>query len=220
MSNILLIGYTTEGTTDKRFLEAIITKTFEEIAFDCNNQIEVYAPLYINFAKGNNFVESCSLTAQSAFERGVSVLCIHSDADAKTDTETFIFKINPAFEAIQGQQEENICKNLVPIVPVTMSESWMLADKDLFKEEINTNLSNTDLGIQSNPENIADPKEAIENALRISQENQTKRKQKITISDLYQPIGQQLSIEKLDKLPSFKKFFNTVRSAFEKLNYL
>lgn len=220
MSNILLIGYTTEGTTDKRFLEAIITKTFEEIAFDCSTQIEVYAPLYISFAKGNNFVESCNLTARLAFEKGVSVLCIHSDADAKTDVGTFTFKISPAFEAIQDQQDENICKNLVPIVPVTMSESWMLADKELFKAEINTNLPNTDLGIQTNPENIADPKQAIEDALRIAQENQTRRKQKITISDLYQPIGQQLSIEKLHNLPSFKKFFSTVRSAFEKLNYL
>ncbi|MCO6491039.1 MAG: hypothetical protein J5I98_21660 [Phaeodactylibacter sp.] len=45
MSNIVTIGFVTEGTTDVRFLENIIKRAFEEIAFDCSGEIEVYDPI-------------------------------------------------------------------------------------------------------------------------------------------------------------------------------
>ena len=41
MTPQLIIGFVTEGTTDHRFLETIIQKTFEDIAFECDNQIEI-----------------------------------------------------------------------------------------------------------------------------------------------------------------------------------
>ena len=36
MSNILQIGYTTEGVTDIRFLENIIRRSFERIVLECD----------------------------------------------------------------------------------------------------------------------------------------------------------------------------------------
>ena len=44
MTNILTIGIISEGVTDERFLPNIIRKTFEELAFECNGEIEVYEP--------------------------------------------------------------------------------------------------------------------------------------------------------------------------------
>ncbi|MDD1444205.1 hypothetical protein MEO93_28475, partial [Dolichospermum sp. ST_sed3] len=45
--NILTIGFTTEGKTDKRFLSNIIRKTFEDLAYNCHGQIEVYEPQHL-----------------------------------------------------------------------------------------------------------------------------------------------------------------------------
>jgi hypothetical protein len=45
MANILTIAYTTEGTTDERFLKSIISKVFEDAAFDCESQIEIFDPV-------------------------------------------------------------------------------------------------------------------------------------------------------------------------------
>ena len=96
----------------------------------------------------------------------------------------------------------------------------MLADKELLKEEIGTNLSNTDLGINRSAETIADPKKIIEDALIIAQQDLPKRRNKIIIDDLYQQIGQKVHIDKLRFLDSFNKFELSVKSAFVSLNYL
>ncbi len=148
------------------------------------------------------------------------VLCVHVDADADADTIAYQTRIGPAFDAV-AKQEETLCKNLVAIVPVHMTEAWMLADKELLKQEIRTTKSDQELGLARRPETIADPKETIKTAIRIAFEDAPRRKRnRITISDLYQPIGQQVSLEKLASLPSYVKFRDAVREVFVKLNYL
>ena len=101
-----------------------------------------------------------------------------------------------------------------------MTEAWMLADKELLKEEIGTTMSNTDLGINRSPESIADPKETIKNALDIAQSHLSGRRSRINIGDLYQPIGQKITMEHLEKLESFNKFKLSVENALKKLKYL
>jgi hypothetical protein len=220
VSNILTIAYTTERTTDQRFLESIILKVFEELAFECEGVIEVYNPLFIKFPKKNGFVNDAISLSIEAYKIGINVLCVHVDADSNKDDDVIEFKIDPAFTAINGIDNNGNCKNLVAIIPIHMTEAWMLADKDLLKEEIGTNMSNTDLGINRHPESIANPKKTIENAINIAQADLPKRRDKTTISDLYQPIGQKITTEKLEALNSFNKFKLSVKNALKKLNYL
>lgn len=220
MSNIVTIGFSTEGTTDKRFLGSIIKNTFEEVAMNCEGLIEIFEPEHIDFPKGDGFVEGVKKLSKIAFDKGIYILCIHTDADNRSDIDAFTNKINPAVEAVNLIENENICKNIVAIVPIQMTEAWMLADKLLFKEEINTDFSDNDLGINKEAETIFNPKSVIENAIRISQEHLPQRRQKLTIADIYQPIGQKISIATLDNLSSFQKFKFSVVDAFRKLNYL
>lgn len=219
MSNIVTIGFTVEGSTDKRFLEAVVRKTFEDVAFECESEIDVYDPIFFPKPLGLGFADQIKNVAEKAFHNGINILCIHADADADSDNNTFETKIRPAFEIVE-KAEGRICKNIVAIVPIQMIESWMLADKDLLKTEIGTNKSNEDLEIIRLPEAIADPKETIKNALRIAQLDLPKRRQRVEIGDLYQPLGQKLKIEKLNEIPSYKKFREAVRQAFVTLNYL
>jgi len=219
MSNIVTVGYITEGSTDRRFLETIIQKTVEEIALKCGSHIEVYDPIFLDIKNKDGYINYIVNAAKAAYNNGVFILCIHCDSDNLDDLDVFNHKINPALTAINEAQGE-ICKNLVPLIPITMSESWILADKELFKNEIGTTLSNEDLSINRHPETIADPKALIVEALRISQAHLPKRRSKLTISEIYQPMGQKLSIEKLSELNSFRKFKSAVEIAFRKLNYL
>ena len=102
-----------------------------------------------------------------------------------------------------------------------MIESWVLADKELLKSEIGTKKTDTELGIQRPPESIADPKQVIEDAIRIGRQDLPKKRRKdLVIADLYQIMGSSMPIEKLDALPSFVKFKEGVREAFRVLNYL
>ena len=219
MGNIVTIGYSVEGATDARFLNAIIKKTFEDVALQCESEIDVYDPIPIAKPLGKSFNEQIKEVAEKAHKSGINILCVHTDADSDKDENMFSTKINPAFESI-SRFEEKICNNLVAIVPVQMIEAWMLVDKELLKTEIGTIKSDEDLAINRAPESIADPKDTIKSALRIAQEELPKRRRRIEIGDLYQPLGQKLSIERLQTLPSYAKFRLAVETAFRKLNYL
>jgi len=220
MSRQVIIGFTTEGQTDTRFLESIIHRSFEDVAFECSGQVEVLPIQYIERQKGS-FVAVVTDYAQHAEKLGMMVLCVHADADAKSDIDTFNNKIIPAFIAVRNEHGKTVCKNLVAIVPVQMTEAWMLSDKDLLRSEIGTGKSDVELGIHKSPEGYADPKQAIEAAIRVAGQDFTKRRRhKLTIAELYLPLGQKISLAKLEILPSYPKFKEAVQVAFKKLGYL
>jgi hypothetical protein len=217
----IIIGYTVEGTTDIRFLSSIIERTFIDVAGECSRQIEVVTPItYIEKGKGNQFSDQILKCSKEAFEKGVMAFCVHVDADEDNDEDVFHTRIRPAISAINGCTE-NVCGNLVPIIPVQMTESWMLADKQLLKEEIGTDMTDSQLGINRAPESIANPKDVINEAIRLAREPLAKRRRKnLTIAELYQPIGQKIPLEILERLLSYMKFKEAVRSAYQHLNYL
>jgi hypothetical protein len=219
MGNLVFAGLFTEGTTDIRFLDSIVKKTLDSIAFECSGQIETEL-IGIKIDKtGLGFTDQVLRASEKAFDSyGISILFVHTDADDNSDKIIFETKINPA----QGKIELLPNRTMVPIVPVYMTESWMLADKDLLRDELGTSCSIGELHLTKYPEEMTDPKEAIENAIRISKENQTKRKrnQGLVIEDLYQIIGQKVELERLDKLPSYLKFKNNLKQAFRDLNLL
>lgn len=129
-------------------------------------------------------------------------------------------KINPAKEFLSDKKGE-ICKSLIPIVPVRMVEAWMLADKELLKEEMGTRMSDEELGINRMPELYLDPKATIIQAIGKSNRTTTRRHRKdLDISELYASIGARLELEKLHLLPSYRQFVDEVREAYRQLGLL
>lgn len=218
----VFIGFTTEGTTDVRFLRKIIERSFEEIAYECQGDVEpVVWPLEVK-KTDLSFSEYALKAAQQGVEEiGMMILCIHSDADDATNQNVLDNKIAPARELIKAQSDDTTCKILVPAIPVQMMESWMLADKDLLKNEIGTTKTDNELGINRSPETITDPKAVIEEAIRIARQEITRRRRKeLRISDLYLPVGQKVSIDKLKELPSYRRFQEDIRQAYRELHLM
>lgn len=123
--------------------------------------------------------------------------------------------------AIQQMQEDSVCKNLVAVVPVQMTEAWMLSDTSLLKKEIGTDKTDVELCIEKHPERYNDPKEVIRNAIRIGRQEFSRRsRHKLSIEELYAPIGQKISLASLETLPSYQKFRKTVRNSFKMMNLL
>ncbi len=220
MSNILTIGYITEGTTDVRFLDNIIERTFSEAAMACKGVIEVYTPQHIP-SQGKTFKEKVFQAAMTAKQQGVMVLCVHTDADDSSDEKARTERILPSFEAVLETEEENICKNLLAIVPIQMTESWLLADEEALLDAMMSTKSLRELGIEHAPERYSNPKAKIEEAIRYAHQNRSKRhRQQILISDIYGPVGQQCDLTKLRALNSFQKFEEEVKGSLKTLNYL
>lgn len=221
MGKQIFIGLATEGTTDVRFLESIVKRTFEDIALkECQQDIDIYIFVSETAKQGLSFPEYVLQASTDGLKTwGIMTLAIHTDADRNTLHERMENKIRPAQELL-GKQGEEYCKLLTPIIPVRMIEAWMLADKELFKEEIGTSKPDAELGINRDPESMADPKQAIENAIRIATEHLPKRRQRLSISELYEIIGDTISLEALSTLDSYKHFKEAVRTTYKALNYL
>ncbi len=218
----LFAGLFAEGTTDIRFLENIVQNTLEKVAFECEGQIEVVLQT-IEIDKTNlSFVEQVKAASRKGVEDfGMMLLCVHRDADNPSIGNAYKNSIEPARQTLQNLPESEYCRVMVAIVPVQETEAWMLVDKVLLKKQIGTNKKDVELGIHRNPEDIANPKEVIIEAIRIARQGLTKkRRRNLSISNLYLPLGQGMNMQKLEKLPSYKLFEENVRNAFRALNLL
>lgn len=196
----------------------IVEKTLNHVAFECTKMIEITV-VPVEIAKtGLGFAEQVLAAAKYAEETfGISLLCVHTDADAATNEQAYRQKISPAIAALNQEQGQTI----VPVVPVHEMEAWMLADKDLFKQELGTNLSDQELGIQHAPESLHDPKAVIEQAIRLARANLTKKRRgDLSITDLYSSIGSSLSLPRLMALSSFEDFVQNTRQAYRALGLL
>lgn len=222
MSNFILAGLFTEGTTDVRFLLSVVERTLQDVAFDCTGDIETRVEAISINKKDLNFNAQVLEASKEGFEKlGILLLFVHTDSDDFDDNQIFEAKINPA-NLILSEQDENLyCKNMVAIVPIQMTESWMIADRLLLKAEIGINKSDTELGIHLNPENLNDPKSLITEIIRMSKDEATKRKRSkgLKISDLYQIIGQKIELSQLEKLSSYVKFKNSLIEKLRELNF-
>ncbi|MGB1205231.1 MAG: DUF4276 family protein [Chitinophagales bacterium] len=224
MTRGISIGLLTEGDTDMRFFKSIVERTFKQIRYECKKQIDIYEIEEISNAKGTVSKAAILEAAKETQKQGLMVLCVHIDADNKSDFAAFENKINPALVELKKKNKVKYCHILLPIVPIQETESWMLADKELLKNYLHTKKTYKELGIDAKPENITNPKEKIKNAIRKAKEHQTKRKRKsrrnLDISDLYQIIGTNLALEKLEPLSSYQTFKENVRKVFRELNFL
>ena len=221
MSNFILAGLFTEGTTDNRFLSSVVERTLEEVAFDCTGDIETKVEIISINKSGLVFNEQVLEASKLAFNKfGITLLFVHTDSDSSSDELIFQTKIFPA-QKILLEQDKTYCKSMIARVPIQMSESWMIADKQLLKDEIGIEKTDADLGIHLNPESITNPKSVIENIIRLSKEDLTKRRRNkgLNISDLYQIIGQKIEISELDKLSSYIKFKTSLINKLRELNF-
>lgn len=218
----IFIGLMTEGTTDWRFFENIVERTFRKISFECNKEVDISSIHFIKDLEEQKFIAKVLEASKKGYQEfGITILCVQADADTKTLKETYQYKINPAKETLQEQDEIEYCKIMVAIVPMQETESWLLADKELFKKQIGTNKTDTELGIHRNAETIANPKEVIQEAIRIARKDITKhRRNELTISELYQSIGEAIDLEKLESFESYQDFKNNVREAYKDLGLL
>ncbi len=222
MNNTLVIAFYAEGTTDIRFLSKIILRTTEEIILNRSQSIiSVLEPFPIEVQKTGDRIQEIRQVAAKAY--GYNILIIHADADYEIDEKAFKERINPGFESVKLDKTEEFCKDLVAIVPVQMTEAWMLADKETLKEELGTQKNNRELGLNfplKQLEKIADPKSKIQEIMRIAFKDLPTRKRRMQISSLYSPLGQQVSLEILEQLPSYLKFKADLTNVLIKLNFI
>lgn len=212
----------TEGTTDIRFLENIVQQTYERAAIQAYGEIDIELHVITIDKTGLNFTQQVLKAAQKAKqEYGATIICVHSDADSSSIDNTLNTKFVPAQRCLLEQENDSCSRILVNLIPVHMTEAWILADKQLLKRQIGTTLSDTELNLNKDPESISNPKQAIENAIRIARQNIVKRRRRnLEIGELYAPLGQLINIDQLMDLKSYRQFWDNVINSLKQLNLM
>jgi len=214
MSEMLIIGLHAEGSTDYRFLKPVIRRTIEEIILDCDRDIELHDIVDIDKKMRKKYIEDVLFASEEAYTSGIKCLILHCDADSNSVDYVMSSKINPAKEFVEQEFKKNsvYCTRLIPLIPIYMTEAWMLADLELLKSEINAEkIDNKILGFTKKAENYSDPKEIIKSAISIAQKNTTKHRRTFNISELYRLLGNKISLKKLKELDSYQLFYQEIK---------
>jgi hypothetical protein len=216
----IILSFLGEGTTDHRFLPNITERLIQECLLEQNKEATIQWLPITKF--GNNAVEIIVNAARQS--NYCTALILHSDSDNRNPDFAYNTKIKPGIDAIH-LIDEYICKNVIVVIPITETEAWMLVDKELLKEEMNTNLSNHKLRLDyplKNIERIADPKRRISDAIEVHHKNlnRKRRKNAVKISELYEPISRQVELTKLEVLNAYLKFKENVINSLKEANVL
>ncbi len=215
--NVLVLGLYAEGSTDYDFLPPVIRETAMQVLaqHERSGMDTLVLPLEPLKDPRKNRNKSILHAVRNAY--GYHALIFHTDADDDTRDRALSERFQPACKLVDRAKGQ-VCKVLVPIIPVQAIEAWMLADYELLLKEIGTDMSVHDLGIPEKAkhvEQISKPKQRLEEVVRIAYAGRSRRHRKIDTRSLYKPIGEQISLERLKEVPAYRHVDDLTQSLID-----
>lgn len=209
-----------EGSTDSRFLRPIIRETSTQVLLaNDRSDVEVLS-VEIMLREVKEQREAILAAARKA--RDYHALIIHADADDPQPYKARSERYDPGYTLVQ-QTQEDICKDLLPIIPVQAIEAWMMADYELLLTEIGTDLSPVDLHIPvsaSHVETLTKPKMKLKQAVQIAYASRSRRRRDTDIDFLYEPVGERINLERLKLVPSYNRFVSDLTATLRQLDFI
>ncbi len=201
---VITIAFLCEGKTDSRLLPEIIERTVHEIVSTTGTSMyDIY--IYPISKKLASTIEEAAILCCE-----YNLLIVHLDSDDYNENNALVNRFNPAIKNLK-EHEGKRCEKIIPLIPITESEAWMLSQPDLLRSEMQTELSSAELGLNiqlGRIESRLDPKTILEQAIQINNAALPvkQRRHAVKLADLYQPLGQSLDLERLIKLKAYKSF--------------
>lgn len=219
--NMLVMGLYVEGPTDDRFLPVIIQRTTEQILLQYDrSEVSVLEPFimkkYPNIAHRN---ESILQAARDAY--GFHALIVHTDADGPTQDEAFHNRFEPGNRLVQACTE-NVCKDILPIIPVRMIEAWMLADLEQFHKALGIRMSQEDFGLHSKAklvESYLDPKAVIASVIQQTYPDKPQHWGRIR-GQLYADLAPMIRLSQLKIVPAYQQFVSDLTTTLKAINII
>lgn len=216
----LVFGLYTEGSTDEAFLPPVIRSTTLNILAQ-SQRGDAWDGVIILPVKAQGWrTQAEKILAAASQARGYHLLIIHVDADGPVATVARTMRYEPGLTLIQ-QSSDDLCRDLLPIIPIQEVEAWILADKETLRQELATRKSSSELGIPpiSQIESTARPKERLDSILRIVNQSRPRRTS-IQRGDLYEPMGKAVHLEKLARLTAYRQFTTDLTETLAKLGII
>jgi hypothetical protein len=219
---VLVSALYAEGRTDERFLPVIIRRTVEQILIQRGRTtVDVLEPIVLNHTIGRDFPRRDERILEAARRsHGFHVLIVHADADHPTPDRAFNERIQPGFDLVQ-QAREGVCDQLIPIIPVQMTEAWMLTDPEALRTVIGIHTHMHNLGLParaSQVESDPDPKQTLSQIVQNALTNRPHRRRRIKMGTIYEPLAQEIRLERLNTVSAYQQFVNEMTRALVTLH--
>lgn len=120
--SVLVLGLYAEERTNERFLPIIIQRTAEQVLLQHERPDIDVLDVIILTAERRNESRDENILQIARDASGYHAIIVHADADNPTRKQALTERFIPAYRRVQ-LCEENICKNLLPIIPIAMVEA-------------------------------------------------------------------------------------------------
>jgi hypothetical protein len=224
MLQVMLALYA-EGSTDGKFLPQIIQRTTKVILSQHDRyDIEVPLPdcIWEKPAKVAKRVECILHIARKT--AGYHALIIHSDGDDRGHEQTVVELFQPGKNhVLSASMHESVCVDLVPLIPVRMTEAWMLADPDALCTVLGKKGDARTLGVPIKAKLVEkefNPKTTLDHVIKRAYPNTSNSKRQEIKHDLYKELGSKISLKRLSEVPSYQQFVEDLTATLRMLNFI
>ena len=133
------------------------------------------------------------------------LLFVHRDAE-KESRQKRVLEIHQAVNLIK----EDVILPVVCVIPVKMTEAWLLIDEKAIREAAGNPKGRQplDLPKTSNTEGLSDPKETLRGLLETARGHAPRRQQTVSITRIAELIG---DFQPLKQLPAFRELESELR---------
>lgn len=149
-------------------------------------------------------------------EQGWNLAVLHADADDRTPDQARRERVDPVRRAIEPDLGSN--QRLVGLIPVRMTEAWLLCDPDAFRVALGSTLSDEALGIPAEPEAVLAPKAALRAAIDRARGGRRARRS-LAGPDYTARIAEELDLDRLLRLRSARSFRDEAQAALVDLGF-
>ncbi len=210
-----------EGATDYRFLSPLLARLCEDVCLNRAGQpVDISAVLALDDKPDMRNAPRAERIAKAARQAAGSwnVLFVHSDGEG--DPESAVReRIAPALARLRDAGMPHA--EGVAVVPVRETEAWLLADGDVLRTVFGVMLDDAAFGLPASGaavESIADPKQRLEQAFAATRPSG--RRARTGAAASFNAIGEQVSLECLRAVPSFRTLESELIGALERLHFL
>jgi hypothetical protein len=194
----VIFGFYGEGVRDYGFMQAIVRRTIEA-------QIPTHTILAqpLERLAGKQDERIVAIARQA---HGLNFVVLHLDADAPNFQQAYEQRFLPGYQKVQRDTAEDINHEIVPVIPVRVTEAWMLVDFEAFKVITRTQHKSHELGFPAKHAQVEKlpAKSVFEQAVRDCQSG--KKRRPLPLDRIYLPLAEHIKLELLRKVPAYQEF--------------
>lgn len=188
----IIFGVYAEGPTDYRFFPTLIERYLTHFYHINGVDVDILPAVPIRDNETSSFAQKLKRIEQNSVgNKGLPYVFVHNDADARTLDQVLNYKWKPWLKECANTD------NWLAVIPVRMTESWMLADAEALKSTFIISAEDIRQVIgEGSPESISDPKGKLTEIMR-------RGKQK-RIANFEENLAKRTRFDVLEQLPSFQ----------------